>query len=438
MKTIPRFSVSLRLFFHVYEGMWRLGMPWLRHHPRLAQGYPERTLESLPGPADLWIQSASVGESYLSWELLKRLQPAPPIRVLTTATTQQGIEVLHQAKEAIQSHNPMVSMQVRYFPLDSPSRMARALDEIRPRLMVLVETELWPGLLFALKNRAIPAMIVNGRMSVKSVQGYQRWPELWDPIGPGRILAISETDAVRFRSVFPKAAVSVMDNIKFDRLGIEESTPSNRFHEWFPSGMPFLVLGSVRREEEDVVENLILRLRSRHPEAVIGLFPRHLHRVNAWEKRLASRSLPHMRRSRLTSEVLSGAVVLWDRMGELNAAYGRADAVFVGGSLAPAGGQNFLEPLMCGIRPVIGPSWDNFKWVGTDLFAQGLVRIGRNWEKVADLLSEDLADPPSHEAVRNHTGRYLRTRQGGARQACQAIESVLNGFSHCSVLHYPR
>jgi len=437
MSTAPRFPGSLRLFFKVYEGMWRLGMPWLRRHSRLGEGYSERTLESLPDPADLWIQSASVGESYLSWELLKRLQPARPIRVLTTATTRQGIEVLNQAEAGIRIRNPRVGMQVRYFPLDSPSRMARALDAVRPGLMVLVETELWPGLLFALKNRAIPAMIVNGRMSVKSLQGYRRWPALWHPIGPGRILAVSEPDAVRFRSVFPRATVAVMDNIKFDRLGIEEPTPSTRFQEWFPSGRPFIVLGSVRRGEEDAVTNLILRLRSGHPEAVLGLFPRHLHRVESWEKRLAFHSLLQVRRSRLTSDVSSGAVVLWDRIGELNAAYARADAVFVGGSLAPVGGQNFLEPLMCGIRPVIGPSWDNFKWVGTELFEQGLVRIGRNWEKVADLLSEDLAAPPSRAAVRDRTGRYLQRRQGGARQACEAVESVLNGFPYsCAPLYF--
>ncbi|MFW5635564.1 MAG: 3-deoxy-D-manno-octulosonic acid transferase [Thermodesulfobacteriota bacterium] len=438
MSTVRRFPGSLRIFFQVYEGLWRLGMPWLRHHPRLAEGYSERTLESVPGPADLWIQSASVGESYLCWELLKRMQPARPIRVLTTATTRQGIDVLHQVKEAIRIQNPGVGMQVRYFPLDSPSRMARALDAVRPGLMVLVETELWPGLLFALKNRAIPAMIVNGRMSVKSVQGYQRWPALWRPIGPSRILAVSEADAARFRSVFPKAAVAVMDNIKFDRLGTQDPAPSNRFQKWFPSGRPFLVLGSVRREEEDVVENLILRLRSRHPEAVIGLFPRHLHRVDSWEKRLASHSVPQVRRSMLTSAVSSGAVVLWDRIGELNAAYGRADAVFVGGSLASVGGQNFLEPLMCGIRPVIGPSWENFQWVGAALFEQGLVRIGRNWEKVAELLSEDLADPPSREDVRDRTGRYIQRRQGGARQACRVVESVLNGFLQSTTLHYPQ
>ena len=128
--------------------------------------------------------------------------------------------------------------------------------------------------------------------------------------------------------------------------------------------------------------------------------------------------------------MLFRSVVLWDRIGELNSAYSRADAAFVGGSLAPVGGQNFLEPLMCGIRPVIGPFWDNFKWVGADIFDQGLVRVGPDWESAADLLSEDMKATPPRDAIREQAGRYIRARQGGARSACRAMEPFLNGSVH--------
>lgn len=407
-------------------------MPWLRHHSRLAEGYRQRTLRSGLFPAELWIQSASVGESYLTWELFKQLSPSRPIRVLATANTRQGFEILEEAAQAVRFQNPMIRIRARYFPFDRPSLMGRALDAVRPRLAVFLETELWPGLLCALKIRRIPSLIVNGRISAKSLRGYRAWPSLWDRIGPDRILAVSETDAGRYQTLFPRAGVEVMDNVKFDRLAFDASSDDRsriQLAEWIHPDHPFLVLGSIRREEESLVEKMILHVRSRHPGVVIGLFPRHLHRIRSWEKRLERHAVPFTLRSRVRSPLASGEVLLADGIGELTSAYHLADAVFVGGSLAPLGGQNFLEPLICGISPVIGPHWDNFKWIGTEIFDQGLVRTGGDWRAVSDFLLKDLTEDASRDALMKRAGRYLQSRRGGARRACRVMESFLNGKS---------
>ena len=127
-------------------------------------------------------------------------------------------------------------------------------------------------------------------------------------------------------------------------------------------------------------------------------------------------------RSELTKNTVdSGTIVLWDVFGELNHAYARANAVFVGGSLAPLGGQNFLEPLIFGIRPVIGPYWDNFAWVGDDVFSQKLVIKTQDWRTASAELIASLKYPETKETVQNAAIRYINERKGGTQQACRLI-----------------
>jgi 3-deoxy-D-manno-octulosonic-acid transferase len=132
-------------------------------------------------------------------------------------------------------------------------------------------------------------------------------------------------------------------------------------------------------------------------------------------------------RSAAKPTIAGGTVVLWDTFGELSLAYQSAAAAFVGGSLAPLGGQNFLEPLVCGIRPVIGPSWENFTWVGPEIIRPGLVRIAADWQAAADLLVQDLQSPLARETVQKTALAYIRERQGGTALVCRAINEMLPG-----------
>lgn len=125
------------------------------------------------------------------------------------------------------------------------------------------------------------------------------------------------------------------------------------------------------------------------------------------------------------SEAPAGTVILWDTVGELPSAYAHARAAFVGGSLAPLGGQNFLEALIGGVIPVIGPSWEDFRWVGTGLFEIGLARIGADWRAVAGHLVRDLKHPPSREEVKAKARAYFSGRRGGASAACRRIAECL-------------
>jgi 3-deoxy-D-manno-octulosonic-acid transferase len=306
--------------------------------------------------------------------------------------------------------------------------METAVSNICPKTMVLLESEMWPGLLGALKKYGCKILIINGRITTKSLTRYLVWPSLWHTLRPDKILAISENDAKRFATLFGSEYVNVMPNMKFDRVSRAEPEPCirNPLEKILRPGTPLLVLGSVRREEEPFVEKIIIDINRRRPKTVIGLFPRHMHRIKYWEKALDRLAISWTLRSKAKNHVPSGTVILWDIFGELTLAYELSKAAFVGGSLAPLGGQNFLEALTSGVIPVIGPSWENFAWVGREIVEQGLVRNAADWKEVVDVLVKDMEKSPTHEQVREAALRYVKDRQGGTIRACRLIAEFLN------------
>jgi 3-deoxy-D-manno-octulosonic-acid transferase len=415
--------------FCLYDWGWRWAAPLLRHHPRLLDGFDQRMGHLLPpGPVDIWIQAASAGESYLTAAIIENLHPPRPTRVLLTANTRQGIDILNRSIRKTARLGSSIQYESAFFPFDRPRIMNAAVAHFRPAVMVLLETEIWPGLLSALKAHGCPSVIINGRITKKSQRRYRMRPSLWRAIGPDRVLAISQADAARYAELFGRQKVGRMPNIKFDRLLVSSGRPKDERNPLRPLACPsadWLVLGSIRKEEEPVVEPLLAELARRLPAAVIALFPRHLDRLCAWQAILTGRGLRWVLRSAIDRPQPAGTVILWDTFGELANAYALAKAAFIGGSLAPLGGQNFLEPLEYGIRSVIGPFWDNFAWVGQEILSRGLVRQRADWQGVAEVLVEDMAKPPDCENTRRQARAYIQKRQGGTRQACALIESYL-------------
>jgi 3-deoxy-D-manno-octulosonic-acid transferase len=433
-----------------------------------------------------------VGEAYLARELFEAADGFPGIRVLATTGTRQGMEILAAEKRWVRA----------FFPFDRPSWMVRAVDQVRPRVAVLLETELWPGHLAALRARGAPVLLLNGRITERSLRGYRRMGGLWRSLRPDRVAAISPADARRFASLFGPAGVTVMPNIKFDRIRIPENSPDeippstvNRAKvrpglvlgnggpgdspenvegeakcngvlenfaglepegaaqkkeagqesrrtiecqrlsnenlslavrsDWFKPEDAVVVLGSIREGEEGPILRMVQRIRESVPAVILALVPRHLHRVPAWTERLSGEGIPWELRSDLHRPALAGSIVVWDTFGELGRLYECADAVFVGGGLAPLGGQNFMEPLAAGRIPVIGPSWSNFAWIGEEIFRQGLaVRTG-NPDGAATALLSLLRHPPNRDQVREKARMFVASRCGGARIAAEMVWSSL-------------
>ncbi|EGB16581.1 Three-deoxy-D-manno-octulosonic-acid transferase domain-containing protein [Pseudodesulfovibrio mercurii] len=414
-----------------YGLAWKAALPLLRFNGRLREGWEQRTLGTgVPAPARLWMQAASGGEAYLAWEVLKHLKPVgnETLRVLVTTNTLQGHQTLVRAAEEINGRKAGLAVQPWYFPFDAPDLMRRMVERVRPELAVLLETEIWPGFLSACKRRGVSVLLANGRMSTKSLAGYMAWPGLFRALAPDRVLAVSETDGRRFATLFGRDRVGVMPNIKFDRMGDARLTPrkDNPLRDLIGPKDPFVIFGSVRREEEHDVTRLAAGLLSARPAVVLGLFPRHMHHLDLWRRAMDGAGLNWVLRSKLSGPARPGTVVLWDTFGELVPAYGLASAAFVGGSLAPLGGQNFLEPLTSGVTPVTGPHWKNFAWVGREIIDSGLAVEAKDWQDALESLKKILDDTPPRRTVAAAANRYIRDRRGGAEAVAKQVADFLD------------
>lgn len=401
----------LAVAFAVYTFLGCLAAPFLFLSPRLRQGWRQRFGLGLPGPCTVWIQGASAGECMLTQSLMRSL---PTVSVLATTCTAQGLSVL----EKTDARGPFYP---RMLPLDLPPLMYFVLKRVRPRVVILLETELWPGLLLACAMLCIPVVILNARMSSSSLAGYLALRPLLRP--PAKIGAISIQDARRFDLVFGPGRTRVTGNIKFDRamnMPLPERQENPLAH-LVPESAWFVVLGSVREEEEEAVLALILDLGERRPLCVVGLFPRHMHRIAAWVERLSAARVPFVLRSNLVTPAPFGTVIIWDRFGELNAAYSLASRAFVGGSLARLGGQNFLEPLSQGVLPVVGPHTRNFDWTGQEIFST-LVHKNANVSALARKLA---ASAPPRQEVRRQAEAYIAARQGATEASVEILKPFL-------------
>ncbi len=284
----------------------------------------------------------------------------------------------------------------RYFPIDLPRAVGRALDAVRPRFFIAIETELWPNFLRALAGRRVPALIANGRISDRSFRRYRRVRRLMRRVlADVSVFAMqSEEDARRIIALgAPPDRVIVTGNLKSDaapaadppeavwreRLGL---TPTDRL----------FVAGSTHRGEEEPVLDAFLGARARCPGLALLLAPRHPERADEVEALVHARGLTAARRSRLPGDRAPGAVILLDTVGELASLYGLAEVVFVGGSLVAVGGHNLLEPAMRGKPVLYGPHTSNFREGAARLERTGgglVVKDGLELERELTRLLED-------------------------------------------------
>ncbi len=431
---MPKLTPLDRMVLRVYDLTWKIVLPILKRNSRLAEGMRQRLNgpSDVKGPIDIWIQAASAGEAYLATSLAAKLAAIPAIKILLTTNTRQGFDILHAAVSKNQSEK--VQLTATYLPFDRPGNMVNIVKRLQPKVTVLLETEIWPGLLAALKENELPALILNGRISPKSLRRYLLYPSMFRAVAPQHISAISVSDAQRFRRLFPSASVDMMPNIKFDRIQFPSKKDGTQNHltRLFGSVPDLLVLGSVREEEEDPVEKIIAHLLMQLPHVRIALFPRHMHRLTRWQHIFGRNGWTWQFRSKATGPIPPGSIMLWDTFGELSTAYALSKTVFVGGTLARLGGQNFLEPLAYGVRPVIGPSWENFYWVGENIFSQQLVQRCDDWQTVATALIQNMKKPVDPSQLKARAKAYVYRRQGGTLQAFDCIRQLLT----CKETHH--
>lgn len=389
-------------------------------HPRLRSGAAERLMRTKAPRCQLWIQAASAGECRLVPPLVAAL-PAP-LHILATATTTQGRDFLVSCVSQAAAHR--ITLAVRHQPWDHPALVGRLLDHAAPKAVVLLETELWPGILSACSARRIPVVVASARMTPRSFARYLRLGPWLSSMAPTVAAAVSPADAARFATLFPQTHVEVVPSLKFALALDPEELPPTDLVQMVAATSPVLVLGSIRAEEEEMVRCLITHLRARAPQAGILLFPRHLHRVPAWQSHLTRAGIPFRLRSE--NRALSpGEVLVADRFGELRAAYAMAHRAFVGGTFV-GGGHNFLEPLAQGVLPTIGPHWEHFAWVGKELVDQWVCTATTPQQAAQSLL---LPAPPRH-AVRAAFAAAVAAKTDGAHRIAHLLTPLLESRIH--------
>src|SRR5258705_2633963 len=354
-------------------------------------------IDKLPAerPGAIWIHAVSVGELLSCVGLAKRLKeehPNRPMVVSTTTITGQSL-----ARERLQFADA-----VFYFPLDWTFCVRRVLQAVRPAIVIVLETEIWPNFLREAKRQDVPVLFVSGRISDRSFSRYQRYfgrvgfflrPFLRSALGnASAFLMQSEKDAERIRALgAPGDRVSVSGNLKYD-MELPSETPLSSWLEAEARRQgrsPIVVAGSVVATEEPLALIAFGVVQGEHPNALLVLAPRKPERFEAAAEFIHESRRKFIRRSELavsghaqgTAVGNNGSisrdvtVILLDSIGELASVYRLADGAFVGGSLVPSGGHNILEPAAFGKIPVFGPSMENFadiaaRFVGADAAIQ--------------------------------------------------------------------
>ena len=294
------------------------------------------------------------------------------------------------------------------------------MRRIRPRHLVIAETELWPSLLSRAHRDGVPVSVVNGRISDRSLPRYLRVRPLLRPFLalPQRFLMQTEVDADRIRRMgAPPERVIVTGNMKFDALRHIQPNPALAEAISALWGVPepqVLLCGSTMEGEDEILAGVFGRLRSRHPALRLLVAPRHPERFARAAEAFSQRGLAVFRRSRLGQETPAGQmeVVILDSLGELAALYPLAAAVFIGGTLVPTGGHNVLEPAAAGRAILVGPSMENFREIADLFLGAGALLQARDAAEFETLLARLLEDSHERRVTGARAAELLHAQQG--------------------------
>jgi len=383
--------------------------------------YRQRWLERLgyvplpPLEEVLWIHAVSVGESVSAVPLVHRfLKQYPNTPVLITTTTPTGSERVQAA------FKDMLGKKIYhcYLPYDLPWTLHHFFQRIKPKLLILMETELWPNLLHACHKRKLPVLIANGRLSPTSVKRY-RWLGRFMRWMARPILAIaaqSAVDAKSFESLgIAKNVIWETGNIKFDlQLPPYLQEAGSELRQELGKNRLIWIAASTHEGEESLMLNAYRRLKSLFPTLLLVLVPRHPDRFNKVANLCVEKGFHCIRRSDKKGCDAHTDVFLGDTMGELPIFYAASDVAFVGGSFAPIGGHNLLEPAALGLPVLTGPHLFNFVAISEMLLhAQG-ANVVRNEDELVLRLTQLLEN------------KHLRHTQGQcAKQVVEQNKGAL-------------
>lgn len=377
----------------------------------------------------IWVHAVSVGEIYVALNLMKEWRARrPSLRFVLTTTTSTGHAL---AANAMDPNDVLL-----YFPLDLPHIMRRVLDLIQPQALVLVELELWPNLVRLAHDRAIPIVLVNGRISDHSFTGYRRVHYFTSRLLPliDLFCVQTRTDGDRLAALgAPRNRIQVLGSAKYDvaetDLAGAATAQAILAEAQIPEHYQIVVGGSTWPGEEDALLDVYKSLKTRHRHLALVLAPRHVERSDDVEREIKDHALTFVRRSSLGKSPARGAppqVFLLDTTGELKNFYACADVIFVGKSLTQRGGQNPIEPALYGKAIVCGPYMDNFRGVLDDFrTADAIVQV-TDLQNLRRTIDDLLSSQQRRESLGQRAAQLVREKRGALARTLDLLTQVLD------------
>jgi 3-deoxy-D-manno-octulosonic-acid transferase len=357
----------------------------------------------------IWFHAVSVGEAEALFPLVKQIQQQhPDAKLLITTTTPTGSA---RVKAVMQD-----SIEHVYLPYDIPCAVNRFMQCFKPRIAVIMETEIWPNLFASCGKNEVPLYIVNARLSEKSARGYQKIPALVSPaLACVKLIAAqTQDDANRFVAIGAKTeTVRTLGNIKFDVEVSSEIIGQGLQLKVDKFGGRFVwLIASTHKDEEAIFLEIYKKIKQKIPELLLVIVPRHPERFGEVKKLCEHYQLTVVMRT--SSEVCRQYtdVYLADTMGELKMLYAASDVAFVGGSMVPVGGHNILEAAVVGTPVLFGPYMANFKEIAEGVLRQNAAIQCWNENEIINAIIALYADSAYRALLAEKGKAFVRQNQG--------------------------
>jgi 3-deoxy-D-manno-octulosonic-acid transferase len=418
--------------------LWRRGKLLPQFGQRFGFYSKEVRTRLAPG-ADLWIHAVSVGEVKLARVLIQRLREMrPDLRIVISTTTGTGFTL---AKERLED----AKTSVIYNPIDFLWSVVHAFKVIQPKILVLIESEIWPNYLWCAKRRHIPVHLVNTRLSEKSEERYRRLRKLVRPVlqDIDLVFAQDATDVARLvQAGFPAETIFDLGSLKYDVAAFDTAAEKDISAWWDRTGWRsdqlILLGGSTHPGEEEVLARIYRDLREEWPQLRLVLAPRHAERGTAIREmcdRMGLRAVTRTQLAAATAPLANGNspdVLVVNSTGELSSLYKRVTLAFVGKSLRGQGGQNFIEAAPVGLPIVVGPNMQNFKVITREFINQkAVVQVTDEFE-LANCLHALFSSNEIRRELGNRARATFQANLGAAQRTAMVIVQALANLKGAS------
>jgi 3-deoxy-D-manno-octulosonic-acid transferase len=380
-------------------------------------------------PGVIWFHAVSVGEAEALFPLVARIQKQhPDVKLLITTTTPTGSARVKAMMQETVEHV--------YLPYDIPCAVSRFIKCFKPKLAVIMETEIWPNLFACCGKNKIPLYIINARLSEKSARGYQKITSLIHPAVAqvSLIAAQTQEDASRFIAIGAAGEqVQTLGNIKFD-IEIPQAVLEQGLQlkaDLFGGRFVWLI-ASTHKDEEILFLPVYHAVKQQIPELLLVIVPRHPERFADVEKLCEQHQLNVVMRTAKKKVNTETDVYLADTMGELKMLYAASDIAFVGGSMVPAGGHNILEAAAIGIPVMFGPYMANFKEIALKALSQDAAVQCQNENDIVNTILALYKQPAYRKALASKGKAFVSRNQGAIDRVYQTLDQIITNPNETS------